>query len=157
MPRFRTAAAATLLVIPIVAGGFFLQEAPTRNNAALFDQVFSLVRNQYVDSVPAAKAYEIAARGLVRELNDPYSELLSPKQSEDFNRSTGGRYGGTGMLIGEQSPGVIVVDRVFPNTPAEDAGVREGDHIISVDNHATSTLELTQVSEFLRGTPGSQV
>jgi len=157
MPRFRTAAAATLLVVPIVAGGFFLQERPTRNNAALFDQVFSLVRNQYVDSVPAAKAYEIAARGLVRELNDPYSELLSPKESEDFNRSTGGRYGGTGMLIGEQGAGVIVVDRVFPNTPAEEAGVREGDRIMSVNDTSTADLTLSKVSDLLRGTPGTQV
>ena len=157
MPRFRTAAAATLFVVPMVAGGFLLQEPPVRANAVLFEQVRTLIDRAYVDSMPAGAMYEKAARGLVRELNDPYSELLSPKQSDDFNRSTGGRYGGTGMLIGEQSPGVIVVDRVFPNTPAEDAGVREGDHIISVDDHATSTLELTQVSEFLRGTPGSQV
>jgi carboxyl-terminal processing protease len=49
----------------------------------------------------------------VRELNDPYSELLSPKASEDFNRSTGSRYGGTGMAILEPSPGVVVVERVF--------------------------------------------
>ena len=157
MPRFRTAAAATLLVIPIVAGGFFLQEQPTRSNAALFDQVLSLVRNQYVDSVPAGKAYEIAARGLVRELNDPYSELLSPKESEDFNRSTGGRYGGTGMLIGEQGAGIIVVDRVFPNTPADEAGVREGDRIMSVNDTSTADLTLTKVSDLLRGTPGTQV
>ena len=157
MPRFRTAAAATLLVIPIVAGGFFLQEQPTRNNAALFDQVFSLVRNQYVDSIPAAMGYEKAARGLVRELNDPYSELLAPKESEDFNRSTGGRYGGTGMLIGEQGAGIIVVDRVFPNTPAEEAGVREGDRIMSVNDTSTAELTLTKVSDLLRGTPGTQV
>src|SRR5689334_17238178 len=157
MPRFRTAAAATLLVIPIVAGGFFLQEQPTRNNAALFDQVFSLVRNQYVDSIPAAMGYEKAARGLVRELNDPYSELLAPKESEDFNRSTGGRYGGTGMLIGEQGAGIIVVDRVFPNTPAEEAGVREGDRIMSVNDTSTADLNLAKVSDLLRGTPGTQV
>ena len=97
MPRFRTAAAATLLVVPIVAGGFLLQEPPARANALLFEQVMSLVRQQYVDTLPSTAAYEKAARGLVNELNDPYSELLSPKQSEDFNRSTGGRYGGTGM------------------------------------------------------------
>jgi len=157
MPRFRTAAAATLLVIPIVAGGFFLQERPTRNNAALFDQVFSLVKNQYVDSVAAGKGYELAARGLVRELNDPYSELLAPKESEDFNRATGGRYGGTGMLIGEQGTGIIVVDRVFPNTPAEEAGVREGDRIMSVNDTSTADLALAKVSDLLRGTPGTQV
>ena len=79
MPRFRTAAVATLLVIPIVAGGFLLQEPPVRANALLFDQVLSLVQRQYVDTVPADAMYEKAARGLVRELNDPYSELLSPK------------------------------------------------------------------------------
>src|ERR1051325_8613545 len=123
MPRLRTAAAATLLVVPIVAGGFLLQAPPARANAALFQQVMSLVQTQFVDTLPTSAAYEKAARGLVHELNDPYSELLSPKQSEDFNRATGGRYGGTGMLIGEQSPCVIVVDRVFPNTPAEEAGV----------------------------------
>ncbi len=157
MPRFRTAAAATLLVIPIVAGGFLLQESPTRANAQLFDQVMSLVRNQYVDSIPPGASYEKAARGLVKELNDPYSELLSPKESETFERSTGGRYGGTGMLLGEQAPGVIVVDRVFPNTPAEDAGVQEGDRVVAVDTTKTTSLPITKVSDLLRGEPGSQV
>ena len=157
MPRFRTAAVASLLVIPIVAGGFLLHEPPVRANSLLLEQVMSLVRNQYVDTVIASSVYEKAARGLVRELNDPYSELLSPKASEDFNRTTGGRYGGTGMLIGEQSTGVFVVDRVFPNTPAEDAGVREGDRIVSVDNNLTSTLVLGKVSDLLRGVVGTKV
>jgi carboxyl-terminal processing protease len=157
MQRFRTAAAASLLVVPIVAGGFLLQEPPVRANALLFNQVMTLVRQQYVDTLPTTAAYEKAARGLVRELNDPYSELLSPKQSEDFNRSTGGRYGGTGMSIVELSPGVIAVERVFPNTPAAEGGVREGDHIVSVDNRSTATLDLTKVSSLLRGDVGSQV
>lgn len=158
MPRLRTAAAAALLVVPIVAGGFLLQEPPARANAALFQQVMSLVQTQYVDTLPSPAVYEKAARGLVRELNDPYSELLSPKQSEVFNRSTGGRYGGTGMLISEASPGKgIVVQRVFPNTPAEEAGVREGDHIVAVDTFPTQNLPSTQVSDLLRGEPGSKV
>ena len=55
MPRFRTAAAASLLVVPIVAGGFLLQEPPVRANALLFDQVMSLVRSQYVDTLPPAR------------------------------------------------------------------------------------------------------
>src|SRR6185312_11508611 len=157
MPRFRTAAAATLLVIPIVAGGFLLQEPPVRQNAQLLEQVMSIVQRQYVDTVPTSAVFEKAARGLVRELNDPYSELLSPKASEDFNRSTGGRYGGTGMLLNEPSPGVVVVERVFPKTPAEDAGVREGDRITAVDSVLTSTLAPGKVSDLLRGRIGTQV
>ena len=156
MPRFRTAAAATLLLVPAVAGGFLLQEPPVRANATLFDQVLSIVSRQYVDTVPTATAYEKAARGLVKELNDPYSELLSPKESDDFSRGTNGRYGGTGMYIGEQQ-GAIVVDRVFPHTPAEEAGVLEGDRIVSIDGVPTQGLKLDQVSDRLRGLPGSQV
>ncbi len=157
MPRFRTAAVATLLVVPIVAGGFLLQEPPKHASAVLFDQVMQLVTNQYVDTLPSTAVYEKAATGLVKELNDPYSELLSPKASEDFNRSTGGRYGGTGMLLGSPSTGVVIVERVFPNTPAAEAGVREGDHVISVDSSLTATLDFGKVSDLLRGTPGSQV
>jgi len=158
MPRLRTAAAATLLVVPIVAGGFLLQAPPARANAALFQQVMSLVQTQFVDTLPTSAAYEKAARGLVHELNDPYSELLSPKQSEAFNRATGGRYGGTGMLLGEATSGKgAVVQRVFPNSPAEEAGVREGDHVLMVDTTSTQNLELTKVSNMLRGEPGSKV
>jgi len=155
--RYRTATAAMMLAVPIVAGGFLLQEPPARASSLLLDQVMSLVQRQYVDSIPANAAYEKAARGLVQELKDPYSELLSPRQSEAFNRSTGGRYGGTGMAIVEQSPGVIVVDRVFPNTPAEEAGVREGDRVVAVDSTSTASLDVNKVSDLLRGEPGSKV
>jgi carboxyl-terminal processing protease len=157
MPRLRTAAAATLLVIPIVAGGFLLEKPPARANALLLQQVMSLVSTQYVDTLPPGAAFEKAAEGLVRELNDPYSELLTPKASEDFNRSTGGRYGGTGMLLGEQSPGVIVVDRVFPHTPAEDGGVRSGDRVLTVDSTSVAAVPFAKVSDLLRGEPGSLV
>ena len=156
MRRFRTATATALLVVPIVAGGFLLQEPPVHATAHLFDQVLSLVSSQYVDTVNTAELYERAAKGLVRELNDPYSELMTPKVSEDFNRGTGGRYGGTGMYIGEQQ-GNIVVDRVFPNTPASDAGVLEGDRILAIDDKSVQSWPLLKVSESLRGQPGSQV
>jgi carboxyl-terminal processing protease len=157
MPRFRTAAAATLLLVPMVAGGFLLQEPPVRSNAILFDQVRAIIEQKFVDTLPRSATFEKAARGLVRELNDPYSELLSPKQSEDFSRSTGGRYGGIGMLLGDAANGGIFVARVFPNTPAEEGGVREGDRILAVDTASTEKLKTTEVSELLRGVPNSQV
>ena len=58
MPRLRTAAVATALLVPIVAGGFLLQEPPVRASALLFDQVLSLVKNAYVDSLPSNAMFE---------------------------------------------------------------------------------------------------
>jgi carboxyl-terminal processing protease len=153
----RTAAVATLLLVPIVAGGFLLQEPSTRSSAHLFDQVRSLIETRYVDSLKDSQVFEKAARGMVKELNDPYSELLTPKESDSFNRGTNGRYGGTGMLLEQQTGVGVVVGRVFPNTPAEEAGVQEGDRITAIDGTSTQGWEIDKVSEKLRGTPGSQV
>jgi carboxyl-terminal processing protease len=156
MPRPRTAATTALLLVPIAAGGFFLQEAPVRQSARLFDQVFSIVTDRYVDSVPAATAYERAARGLVEQLDDPYSELLAPSAREEFARGTNGRYGGIGMLL-EEIHGTVGVARVFPHTPAEEGGVREGDRIVAIGDSATRDWGLSRVSDALRGQPGSRV
>ena len=117
----------------------------------------SLVKNQYVDTMPAGAAYEKAARGLVRELNDPYSELLSPVQAEEFNRSTGGRYGGTGMLHRQPEPRRHRRRSRVSEHARRRGGVREGDHVIAVDTTATANIEFAKVSDLLRGEPGSQV
>ena len=160
MFRPRTAAVASLFLIPMVAGGFFLQQTPPRATPRLFDQVLAIVASRYVDSLQSPEVFEKAAKGLVRELNDPYSELLAPRQSEEFNRSTGGRYGGVGMLLEEQKVGSgtsIVVSRIFPHTPAEDGGVHEGDRIVRVDSLPTADAKIDKVSDALRGVAGTRV
>jgi carboxyl-terminal processing protease len=156
MLRSRKAALVGALVLPFVAGGFLLQSRAQRQGEVLLDQVLSLVSDRFVDTLPSNDIFEKAARGLVKELNDPYSELLTPKDLRQFNNRTGGKYGGLGMLI-EQREGETVVATVYPNTPAEGAGVREGDRIVRVDTLSTQGWSLSQVSEYLTGTPGTKV
>ncbi|HET9453371.1 MAG TPA: S41 family peptidase [Gemmatimonadaceae bacterium] len=157
MTRNRTTLVAAILVVPIVAGGFLLQEPPRRASGRLFDQVLSIVSRQYVDTMANADLMARAAKGLVRELHDPYTELLAPRESDEFARSTNGRYGGTGMLLAAEENDVVTVQRVFPNTPAEDAGVSEGDRIVAVGDSAATEWGLGKVSDRLRGPPGSKV
>jgi carboxyl-terminal processing protease len=143
-------------VLATVLTGSYLGSRTERDGARLFDQVLSLVQDRYVDSVDTNLLFEKAARGLVAELNDPYSELLSPKQLTAFTTTTGGRYGGVGMLIEDQN-GTIVISKVYPNTPAEKAGIHEGDRIIEVEGESTRGWKTAQVSEKMQGEPGSQV
>src|SRR5687767_10848556 len=157
MSRHKTPFVAVLLLIPIVAGGFLLQEPPSRANARLFEQVLALVSRQYVDTIQSNELLARAAKGLVKELQDPYTELFSPQESEEFSRGTNGRYGGTGMLLEEEDEGIVTVQRVFPNTPADDAGVRDGDRIVAIGDTSAIGWGLSKVSSRLRGAPGSKV
>jgi carboxyl-terminal processing protease len=156
MLRHRKVAVAALATVPLLAGGFVLQDRASRDGARLFDQVLTIVNARFVDTVDAGALYEKAAKGLVHELNDPYTVLFTPKELQSFNTQTGGRYGGVGMQI-EDVKGNITVSRVFPHTPAEDAGIREGDRIVQVDTAAIKGWKLEQVSDVLKGTPGSRV
>ena len=122
MNRLSRGAVVGAILVPLVTAGFIAQEASTRDGARLFGQVLDLVGTRFVDTVSAADLYEKAARGLVEQLQDPYSDLLSPKELAMFNTTTGGRYGGLGMQIEEQKGKGVTVARVFPHTPAERSG-----------------------------------
>jgi carboxyl-terminal processing protease len=158
MKRSRKAAFVGALLIPVVAGGFILQSKAEREGPVLFEQVMSLVSERFVDTLPNNDVFEKAARGLVRELNDPYSELLSPKDLKQFNSRTGGRYGGLGMqIVQDPETKLINVETVYPNTPAAAGGIREGDKIIKVGDKSTQGWTTTNVSDSLTGVPGTKV
>lgn len=152
----KTLIALAVVATPLLVGGFVIQERATRDGARLFEQVMAVVGDRFVDSVGAGVLYEKAARGLLKELKDPYTELYTPKQLEDFNTTTGGFYGGVGMLIEEQE-GSIIISKVYPHTPAEEAGILAGDRIIQIDTASTRGWKLDQVSSRLKGEPGTKV
>jgi carboxyl-terminal processing protease len=156
MTRSRKFAVAAALAVPVLAGAFVLQSHAPGGGALLLDQVLSLVSDRYVDSLPSGDLYEKAATGLVRELNDPYSQLFTPEEMKTFTTNTSGHYGGIGMQIESQN-GIVTVSKVFPNTPAEAAGVMEGDQILWVDTLSARGWTLTQTSDYLTGTPGTKV
>ncbi len=158
MSRMPKAAVVGLLLIPVFAGAFVIQERGSQTGARLFDQVLSLVADRYVDSLDVGALYEKAARGLIAQLKDPYAELYTPKQVEMFNQNTGGFYAGVGMSIEDQHGNITVV-KVFPHTPAEEAGIRTGDQIVYIDtfNVKGHNWKTDSVSAHLKGQAGSKV
>ena len=157
MSRTRRAViGAVLLAAPIVAGGFAWQNRQARDGAMLFGQVLKKVSDSFVDTVDAAALYEKAARGLVTQLNDPYTVLYTPKEYAAFTQGTNGRYAGVGMQI-EDIKGSITIVKVFPNTPAAGAGIAEGDRIMMIDSASTRGWIVDSVSSKLKGEPGTRV
>ncbi|MBV6519965.1 MAG: hypothetical protein MNPFHGCM_00069 [Gemmatimonadaceae bacterium] len=157
MRRFRSATLVAVLLVPLLVGAFGFQDRSEREGGRLFGQVLDLVSSRFVDSTDANDLYEKAARGLVSQLQDPYSELMSPKQLQGFNTNTAGRYGGIGMRIEEQAGKGVTIVTVFHNTPAERAGIREGDLIVGIDTLSTRGWSSRRVADSLTGVPGTKV
>src|SRR4029078_1140222 len=101
--RSRTIAVGTLLMFSLVAGGW-LVERGTRSGpvttkaeaARLFDEVFTRVYRNYVDSIGAPLMYKMAVDGMLYELEDPYTSLLAPDKLGRLKENTPGNYTGVG-------------------------------------------------------------
>lgn len=156
MQRLRALGLFAAFVGTFVLGGFILAGDGERASPRLFQEVFTLVSSRYVDSLEVSSVYEKAARGLLTELDDPYAALYSPEEMEEFTVAHEGHYAGVGMLVEDQR-GVARVSRVFPDTPAERAGAREGDGIVEVDGESTRGWPLERVTARLKGEEGTVV
>ena len=148
----RRAAIGLALSAVVVAVGAAL---PRRSPEDLLGQVMTLVRDRYAAS-EVTDVYAAAARGLVHELGDPYSQLLSPKELEDFSRSTLGRYAGVGMEVVPVDEHYFVGE-VFPGGASEAAGFHRGDRVLRIDGRPVDGLPLDTVVGRLRGVPNSTV
>jgi carboxyl-terminal processing protease len=153
----RVAILGALLVLPLAAGAFLRQNKQALDGARLFAQVLQRIEDNSVDSLSRSAIYEKAARGLVKNLKDPYADLYSPEELASFQRNTlRNNYAGLGMQI-EPQDDQIVISRVFPNTPAAMGGLQPGDHIILVDTSSVIGWTTARVSERLIGQPGTSV
>jgi carboxyl-terminal processing protease len=157
MKTKRLALVIGLVAIPLALGAFVLQGQVSMEGSRLFAQVLRMVEQHAVDSLTNAEVYEKAARGLVKNLNDPYADLYSPQQLASFQRNTlGNNYGGIGMQIQSQD-GQIIVTTVFSGTPGQQGGVLTGDRILMVDTTSVTGLRIEDVSGKLTGPAGTKV
>lgn len=147
---------AAALITAFALGIFARPTSSQMASPRLFEQVFKLVSSKFVDSLDNSALYDKAARGLVEELHDPYADLYDPDQLKEFAVMAEGRYAGVGMLVEDQN-GSVVVSRVFPHTPAEEAGVEEGDRIVALKGQSTTGWSLTKVTNNLKGPEGTKV
>jgi carboxyl-terminal processing protease len=148
-------------VISFLSGGWLLQRGVASGGnvyqqARLFDDVLGHVNAYYVDSIGETDLYDRATRGMLEQLKDPYSVLLTGDDYKALTEQTSGNYAGLGIQI-DVRDGWITVVAPLPDTPAERAGVTTGDQIIEVDGKNTEGWKSDQAVKALRGDAGSKV
>jgi carboxyl-terminal processing protease len=148
-------------IISFLSGGWFLQQGVASDGnvyqqARLFDDVLGHVSTYFVDSIGETDLYQKATRGMLEQLKDPYSVLLTGDDYKSLTEQTSGNYAGLGIQI-DVRDGWITVVAPLPETPAERAGIETGDQIIEVDAKSTEGWKNDQAVKALRGEAGSKV
>ena len=115
----------------------------------LFLDVFFIFRDQLPND-PYAFA---TPKELYASVNEPYTEYFTPEEAEVVLSFLNTKTLGLGITI-ESSDAGFTITRVIVNSPADVAGLMEGDTLIFVDGVSVSTLTLNALRDKLRGQIG---
>lgn len=98
-------------------------------------------------------------KGMLAGLEDPYTTYYTAEEYRAMTEETEGVYCGIGVQVSQNlETGIITILRVFPGSPAEEAGLKKGDILYKVGALDVYDQELdTLVSQYIRGEEGTFV
>lgn len=125
-------------------------------NLDIFTTVFRDVNVYYVDSLQPGDLMKKGIDAMLRSL-DPYTVYIPESDIEDYKMThISAEYGGIGALV-HQRNGQIEISEVYEGFPAQKADVRVGDRIISVNGNTTSSRQVDDITDFMKGQKGTSV
>jgi len=146
-------------LLPLFAAGTAHSEEASQplslDQLRTFSDVLSTIRRNYVDPVDDAALIDAALQGMADSLDD-YSAYLPPSAFKQQDNNARGGYGGIGISV-QRRKQRLVVEEVFEEGPAWEAGVKAGDLILKVDEHIVRGNPLHRSMDALLGPPGTEV
>lgn len=121
----------------------------------ILTSVFKGVHEFYVEEPEPGTLMSVAIDAMLDEL-DPYTIYYPESRIEDLRFMNTGEYGGIGALV-QPIDGRTTVIEVYEGYPAQEAGIRPGDILLSVDGKTIDGEADEDVGEWLKGESGSQV
>lgn len=127
------------------------------SNLMRFITAYRFIETKYVNDTDDVKLIDGAIDGMVKSLNDPHSNYLSPKMYKTLMEQTEGSFAGIGVVMGMDNEQKIHIVGIMENSPGQKAGLQEGDEILAVDGVPVTQMAFDEVAAHVRGQAGTDV
>ena len=168
-----TAVAVTGAGLHLPKGVAFFKNSPKE----LLDEVWQVVDKQYVDGTFNQKDWRAirtqyvvkgnyktkeevykAARQMLKNLNDPYTRFMDPKEFRDLQVETSGQLIGVGIQLSQnEKTKRLEVIAPIEDTSASKAGILSKDIITKIDGKSTVGMDVNKAVQLIRGKEGTTV
>jgi carboxyl-terminal processing protease len=129
---------------------------PEAQAATIRDEVLAALQQSYYRPLSVEALHARTVRGILRALDDPYTEYLPPSAYEDLLAREENTFTGVGLALSYAPRGLAVVAAI-PGLPGSRAGIRAGDVITHIDGRPIAGLRYLRAAELLKGRAGSTV
>lgn len=160
-----------IIFVILLCGAFFATgfglSSLTRssvNNSSMMNSKFSVIEDVMSNLWYFGKDMENleetlvdgAISGMVQAGGDIHTQYMDPEYAQSFISSMEGNLVGIGIQY-TSALEINRIYRVFPNSPADQGGLKSGDEIIKVDGIDVRNDESIDLADLVRGEEGSQV
>lgn len=118
-------------------------------------EILKLIKTKSIFNFDDVKARDGAYRAIVDSLGDEYSQYMNAEETKEWESLLNGEFSGIGISFSKNGEGKYQVSEVFPKGPAEKAGMKPGDLILSVDGKTYDSIE--EMSSHIKGESGTKV
>ena len=113
-------------------------------------ETYDTIMSEYYKDVDSDKLIEGAINGMLESLDDEHNMYFDKKSKEEFDSELSGNYYGIGAQIQLTSDETIKITKVFDDSPAKKAGLKEEDVFVSVDGTSVKGKSATEVANMLK-------
>ena len=122
------------------------------------DEIFTYINIYSYNEVEKEDIYNSIYSGVMESLEDPYSVYYTPEEYQDMMVSTSGTYYGIGAGVSQDLTTMeVTITKVYRGTPSEEAGLKNGDKIISVEGIDATSVSVSDLVQHIRGEEGTKV
>jgi carboxyl-terminal processing protease len=133
--------AVVFLLVTGFCAGFFssLYFNKPNDKLPILSQAYEILINNGLRPIPPDPALEYGMiQGMIEAYGDPFTSFAEPAQHELETQNLHGSYGGIGASIGKDIEGYYILFP-FPDSPAVQGGVLDGDRLLAVDRLQVQT------------------
>lgn len=119
-------------------------------------EVDRLVRQNYYNAIDDEALGDALVRGYISGIEDPYSSYLTAEQYVGQNQAEN-RMVDIGVVCSQEADGYLLIDEVYPDSPAALSDLQRGDIIVKIDELAVTAENYEQAIDALKGEAGTIV
>lgn len=121
------------------------------------EQLYDILRSNYDGKLSSSQLEDGLKTGLVNATGDPYTEFFNAKDAKKFDEQLEGTFTGIGAELGKDTDNNLIVVSPIAGFPAEKAGLKAQDIILSVDGTTTTGMSIDEAVSRIRGRKDTQV